>query len=387
MRVVVVTKIFPNSKEPLSAPFNRAQIEALSRSCHVEVCSAIPHVPLATVTGVPARSARLASLPARERVGGVEVTYVRQWYVPRIGSAVAVPLYLASLAPHLDAMKRADVVLATWAYPDGCAAVLAARALGKPCVVKVHGSDVNVLLARSAMARAIAARVLPRAEAVVAVSRALASKMEELGVPRARVHVVRNGVDSSLFFPRDRQGERRALGVAREARVVLFVGRLEPQKGLRELLDAFERVRVHVPEAMLAVAGDGVSRSEVEARVARWGDGSVARVLGALAQDEVARWLGACDVAVLPSWAEGTPNVVLEALASGRPVVATSVGGIPEVVDVRAGILVPPHDAAALARAIALALERTWDETLVHACGPRSWDESARALKDVLARH
>lgn len=381
MRVLVVTKVFPSSLEPLSAPFARLQIEALGRRCHVEVLAAIPHVPFARVLGIPARAAKLSRLPARERLGGVDVTYVRQLYVPRVGLAVAVPLYAASLLPHHEALRRADVVLATWAYPDGCAAALAARALGKPCVVKVHGSDVNVVLAKPAP-RAIAAGALAHADAVVAVSRPLAEEVVRIGVRRERVHVVANGVDTATFRPRDRADARRALGVDPEARVILYVGRLEPRKGTEDLMAAFERVRERVPEALLVLVGDGVSAPAARAHALRWG--TRGRVLGALPHEDVAEWMAACDVLTLPSWAEGTPNVVLEALASGRPVVATSVGGIPDVVDARAGILVPPRDARALADALVSALYASWDENEVRACGPRSWDESAAALEAVL---
>jgi glycosyltransferase involved in cell wall biosynthesis len=382
MRVVVVTKIFPSSLEPLSAPFNRHQLGELARCCDVEVLAAIPHVPFARALSVPERAARLARLPVRERVHGVDVTYVRQLYVPRVGLSVAVPLYLASLRPHRDRLLAADVILATWAYPDGCASVLAAHALGKPCAVKVHGTDVNVVL-RSGAARRIAARVLPGADALVAVSRPLADELVQLGVARERVHRVANGVDSSMFFPRDRAEERASLDVPADARVVLFVGRVEPQKGIAELVDAFERVRRRVPNTMLVLVGDCAPRSAVLARVARWG--ASVRLLGPLPQQSVASWMGACDVLALPSWAEGTPNVVLEALASGRPVVATRVGGIPDVLnDDRAGLLVPPRDVRSLADALVSALHAAWDENAVRACGPRSWQDSAAALREVL---
>ena len=110
---------------------------------------------------------------------------------------------------------------------------------------------------------------------------------------------------------------------------------------------------------------------------------------GARPLKEVAQWLAACDVFTLPSWQEGTPNVVLEALASGRPVVATRVGGIPDVLpDPQAGRLVPARDAASLADAIAVTIERARRGELaperMRALGPKSWNESADALADVL---
>jgi glycosyltransferase involved in cell wall biosynthesis len=382
MRVVVVTKIFPSSLEPLSAPFNRLQIGELATRCDVEVLAAIPYVPFARALSIPERAARLSRLPARERTHGVDVTYVRQLYVPRVGLPVAVPLYLASLHPHRDRLRAADVVLATWTYPDGCAAVLAARALGKPCVVKAHGTDVNVVLRRGA-ARRVAARVLPLADAAVVVSRPLGEELVRLGVPRARVHRVANGVDATVFYPRDRAEARARLAIPSDARLVLYVGRLEPQKGIDDLLQAYDAVRARVPRAMLTLIGDGVSAHDVRTRVAR--HGSSVRLLGPLPQAQVAEWMGACDVLALPSWAEGTPNVVLEALASGRPVVATRVGGVPDVLrDDRAGLLVPARDAGALTNALVHALLVTWDEDAVHACGPRSWRESAAALYEVL---
>lgn len=380
MRVAVVTKIFPSSLEPESAPFNRQQIAELARTCDVQVLAAIPYFPLAKATGVPARAARLAALPARERVHGIDVTYVRQLYVPRVGLPAAVPLYRASLAPHRDALRSADVVLATWAYPDGCAAVLEAKALGKPCVVKVHGTDVNDVLHRRSV-RAIAARVLPQADAIVAVSRPLAAELEALGVDRERIHLVHNGIDASLFAANERARARQVLGLPQDERMILFVGRLEERKGIFDLLDAFERMRSRV-DARLVLVGDGAAASRVRAAAGR---GRI-RAVGARPHDEVARWMGACDVLVLPSWMEGTPNVVLEALSCGRPVVATRVGGIPDVLsDDRAGMLVPPRDPAALADAVVSALHREWDENAVRACGPRTWTESAASLREVLA--
>jgi glycosyltransferase involved in cell wall biosynthesis len=379
MRIAVVTKIFPSSLEPDSAPFNRQQFAELARTCEVEVLAAIPHVPFARVTGLPARAARLAALPPCERMHGIDVTYVRQLYVPRVGLALAVPLYCASLSAHREVLRRADVVLATWAYPDGCAAVIEARTLGKPCVVKVHGTDVNDVLRRP-LVRHIASLVLPEADAIVAVSRPLASELEHLGVPRERIHLVNNGVDASLFAATERARARHLLGLPQDERVLLFVGRLEERKGIFDLLDAFERVRRRI-DSRLVLVGDGAATARVRA-AAR---GGRVRVVGARPHDEVARWMAASDLLVLPSWMEGTPNVVLEALASGRPVVATRVGGTPDVLsDDRAGILVPPRDPAALADAIVSALHREWDETAVRACGPRTWAESAAALQEVL---
>jgi teichuronic acid biosynthesis glycosyltransferase TuaC len=382
MRVLAITKIFPNSREPLSAPFNRQQFAELAKLCELTVLAAIPYVPLAGVTRVPARAGKLASLPASERVAGIETHYLRQLYVPKVGLSVAVPLYLASLGPYRRLVRGADVVFATWAYPDGCAAVLFAHVLSKPCVVKVHGTDVNDVLQRAAV-RAVASRILPRAEAMVAVSNPLAEELGRLGVLRERIHLVRNGVDAGLFSPRDRGEARRALELPQGGPLILFVGRIEPAKGAPELVEAFAQVRAARPDAMLALVGDGAWAERARSEGRAFGPSFL--LPGVRPLPEIARWMAACDVFVLPSHAEGTPNVVLEALASGRPVVATRVGGIPDVLaDPRAGLLVPPKDSRALAEALLAALSRSWDAAEVHSCGPTSWDESARSLYRVL---
>jgi glycosyltransferase involved in cell wall biosynthesis len=99
--------------------------------------------------------------------------------------------------------------------------------------------------------------------------------------------------------------------------------------------------------------------------------------------DDVAVWMAAADLITLPSYMEGCPNVVLEALASGRPVVATNVGGIPEILSDEYGRLVPPRDAGALAQALASVLDRTWDAETISAHGSRSWETVAAELLKV----
>jgi glycosyltransferase involved in cell wall biosynthesis len=389
MRVLAITQIWPNSVEPLSSSFNLQQFKCLAGKCDLTVLAAVAYVPGAGLLGRmdrPPRPALLDRLPARELIGGIETHYMRQLYVPKIGVPVAVPLYLASLAPYRKLLADADVLLGTWGYPDGCAVVLAARALGKPCAVKVHGSDLNVIAKRPS-ARAVLRHVLPRAHAMVSVSEALSDELEGLGVPRPRIHLVANGVNTDLFAPRDKGEARRALGLSPTAAVVTFVGRLEPQKGVGELLEAIPRVRARIGDVVFVLIGEGEWTERVKKEAAASNGAIVAP--GARPLKEVAQWLAASDVLTLPSWMEGTPNVVLEALASGRPVVATRVGGIPDVLaDPGAGRLVPARDARALADALGVTIERVRRGELpperMRALGPKSWDESAGALFDVL---
>lgn len=380
MRVLAITKIFPNALEPLSAPFNRQQFAALREHCDLEVLATIPWFPGAGLMRKWSSAGRLADVPASEEIAGIAVKHPRTLFVPRLAHVTWGPLYAASLAPALLPYRgKVDVVLGSWAYPDGFAAVIAAKLLGVPSVIKLHGSDINQN-AQLPGPRRLLQWALPQAAHVVAVSKALAREVEQLGV--TRVSVVMNGVDSELFKPGDRAAARAALGIPADAQLALYVGNLKPEKGVAELARAWPAVARQLPHAELAVVGGGPLADDMKQHA-----GERARFLGPLKHEQIPQWLAACDLLVLPSHMEGTPNVALEALASGRRIVATRVGGTPDVVNsATLGALVPPKDVAALANALTSELPRAYDPDEVARLGARGgWAASAAALYQILA--
>jgi glycosyltransferase involved in cell wall biosynthesis len=381
MRVLAITKIFPNQAEPLSAPFNRQQFTALARRCELEVLATIPWFPGSGLVARWSSAGKLAQVPRREQIAGIEVRHPRTLFVPRLAHATWGPLYAASIAPGLLRYRgKVDVVLGSWAYPDGFAAVVAARLLGVPCVVKLHGSDINVM-AKLSGPRRQTAWALSRAARVVAVSRALADEVVALGVPRDRVAIVMNGVDPALFHVRDRAAARAELGLP-AGPLALYVGNLKPEKGVLDLAGAWAQVVRELPGARLAIVGGGPLRAELEAALP-----PQATLVGAQPLAQIPVWMAACDVLVLPSHIEGMPNAVLEALACGRRVVASAVGGVPDLIQSDAvGTLVPPHTPDALAAALTQALRTPYTPDAVARQGAHGgWEASAAALHAVLA--
>jgi glycosyltransferase involved in cell wall biosynthesis len=169
---------------------------------------------------------------------------------------------------------------------------------------------------------------------------------------------IRNGIDLGADgHPGDPAAWKRARGIRDDCRVAVTVCRLEPQKAPLTLLEAFTSALREHPEWHLAWAGDGSLRTSAEATAARLGIGSRVHFLGSV--DDIPSLLRASDLFLLASRWEGTPMAVMEAQAAGLPVVATAVGGIPELVEEgETGLLVPPDDPAAFAGAIrALALD------------------------------
>jgi glycosyltransferase involved in cell wall biosynthesis len=282
-----------------------------------------------------------------------------------------------STVARLHRRVRFDVINGHWLDPDGCVSIRLGRRLGIPVVLTAMGSDVNLLLEdRRARPRIVGA--LARADAVTAKSAMLKARIVEQGILPERVAVIRNGVDMCRFTVRDRAASARSLGLPAGERRVLFVGKLAPVKGVRSLLEAAARLVSATDGPSLYLVGEGSERAACERMVRDSGIGSRVRFAGAEHPDRIPLWLGAADVLCLPSLDEGCPNVVLEALASGRPVVASRVGGVPELLSPEAGLMVRAGDATALADALARALARRWDPWTLrrHVLG-RSWAHAA----------
>ena len=278
------------------------------------------------------------------------------------------------LLPYVRAAKP-DVILNYWLYPEGYSAVRVGRTLGIPVVVGAIGSDIRTRTDRWTIH--FVREAMKNAAAVVTVSEELRQRAIGMGVPSEKITSIRNGCDTSVFFPGDRDEARREVGFAGDAELILYAGNLIESKGLGELMEAFVGVLASRPRAVLAIAGQGEFGEVLTSRAAAAGARDRVLMLGRQKAEGVASWMRASDVFCLPSYSEGCPNVVVEALSCGRPVVATSVGGVPELVDERGGILVAPRGAAQVREALDAALGRQWDRDRIAAACRRSWEEVA----------
>lgn len=386
LRVLAITRIFPNRLEPLACPFQRRQFVALSKYADLTVVTGIPTFPGARRLASQARVGRLCHLPERDIIDGLPVIHARIPYLPRIGPALSAlngPLYAAGLLPYRrEFEQRFDIILGAFLFPDAWAAGKMAEWLGLPYVVKAHGTDANVT-ARSPWIAPLIRNTLQKARAAIAVSRPMVDSLIALGASPDTVHFVPNGVDREMFAPRDKFAVRTKLGWSLHNKFLLFVGRLEQEKGLFELIDAYRHVRsTSLSPTSLVIAGEGSLQNRLAQHTRDMPD---VVYTGARPPEEIASFLGACDLLVLPSWAEGTPNVVLEALAAGKPIVASHVGGIPDLVcQGKNGRLVPPKNVPLLVDALRTALAHSWDENEIAQTAPPDWNHSGARLFDVL---
>lgn len=381
LRVLIVTNLFADPFNASRATFNQQQFARLAQ--HLDVTVMVP-VSWLEIVRQPLAYRRLKR-EASQRWPFAD--YVPFWYVPRVGRRLhAVFLFLSLMLQRLPTLLwgRWDCLFGSWGYPDAVAVAAIAAITRTPMIAKVHGSDVNVFTQEPARRRQIR-WALRRARHVVAVSQALADRLAELGVDAGRTTVLYNGVDPTRFHPVPRDQARRELGYADDDRIILFVGNVQASKGCAELLQAFAQLRTRVPHLKLVFVGAGPLQRSLMEQGRALGVGDDLRFAGRLPHEQIVRWFGAADVFCLPSHAEGVPNVVLEAMACGTPVVATRVGGVPEVLPAYAGSMVPPRDASALAEALFTALGTEWDRPRItgHA---RSfdWDTNVARLRALI---
>ena len=376
----MVTSSYPKFPGDVTAPFIESIAEAVAERGHgVDVL--LPHHPElrrppGRVRFFPYRYAPRDALAVWGYASSLEADVRVKPLVYALLPLVALALR-AELSRRLTAV-RYDVVHAHWVVPNAALGFDIVRAHGVPLVISLHGSDV-FLAERLWPARVLARAAFAAAGAVSACSTELAGRAERLGADPSRTHVVPYGVDVAAFAPRAADPALRArFAIPQDALLVVGVGRLVEKKGFRFLVEAAARVRgVH-----LLLVGDGDLRGGLEAEARRLG--APVTFAGALEREEVQCVLAAADVVAVPSVVDsagnvdGLPNVLLEALASGRPVVASAVAGIPDVVESGVnGVLVEPADPAALAAAIE-ALARD-PETRVR-LGRAARERAARAL-------
>ena len=247
---------------------------------------------------------------------------------------------------------RPDILHSTLFHPNLLASAAARRAGVRALVLAQRGSyEHNLPLPLPALWRALARRAARRADVLIVNSEAAAAEERAAGVPAAKIVTIPNGVASTD----GRATSRTDLGLPGDGPLVVCVGRLEPVKGHRVLLDAWPEVVARHPQAKLAVLGDGSLGADLRARAQRAG---IADSVAWLGERPAAPYIAAADLLVQASLSEGMPNAVLEAMARGIGVVATRVGGTPELLaDGATGTLVPADDASALAAAITRMLD------------------------------
>ncbi len=349
MNLLTYTTLYPSAVSPQHGIFveNRLRRIVATGEASARVVAPVPWFPF---TGdVFGRYGTLARFDTVEERFGIEIDHPRYLSIPKVGMNLA-PwlLYRGTVDRVRRHVGEAGAVLidAHYFYPDGVAAAMIGRVLGRPVVITARGSDINLIADHAGPRRQILAAARQSA-AVIAVSDALRRRMIDIGIDERRIHVLRNGVDLEMFSPVPGDQARAMLGIERPAMVA--VGNVLSTKGQ----DIAVRALTLIPDIDLVVVGAGPQEREFQRLAGQLGISDRVRFAGRIPQAELKYWFSAAEFSVLASVREGWPNVLLESMACGTPVIASNVGGVPEIIaSPEAGRIMAQRTPEALAAAV-----------------------------------
>ena len=389
LRTLLFSTLYPSSARPVHGIFVETRLRELLKGGGVEtrVVAPVPWFPSTDPRW--GEYERMARTPEAETRHGVPVLHPRYLLLPKVGMTLApFAMAAASIGPIRRLIAEGfdfDLIDAHYYYPDGVAAALIARQLGKPLTITARGTDLN-LIPRYAVPRRMMQWAAGQAQASIGVCSALVDVLRGWQVDPTRLHVMRNGVDLERFRPLPREECRRELVVQGEP-LLLSVGLLIERKGHHLVIEALARLRQQLPGARLVIVGEGEERARLQALVDSLGLREAVQLAGAVPNDQMARWYSAADLLVLASSREGWANVLLESMACGTPVVASRIWGTPEVVaQPVAGTLFDPRTAEALAAAVSAQWQSMPERQAVRAYAQGfGWEATSRAQRELFS--
>lgn len=383
LHLLTFTNLYPNRVQPRHGIFVEQRLRKLLNTGRVQatVIAPVPWFPSANPRF--GKYAVFAAVPARERRHGIDVLHPRYPVIPLFGAPLAPALMAACVQRTVRRLiaggTPVDLIDAHYFYPDGVAAVMIGKLVGRPVVVTARGSDLNVL-GEEFLPRCWIRWAQRSAAACVTVSDALKRKLVELGASDESVTVLRNGVDLDMFHPVNAEQARRSIGM--DGEIMLAVGNLIRLKGQHVAISALRELA----NVKLVIVGGGEMRDDLERLAQRLGVADRVLFAGDVPQDDLGAYYSAATCSVLLSEHEGMPNVVLESLACGTPVIATRVGGIPEVINgSAAGILLDERTPAALVAAFReLRAARPAREATRRHAEQFDWEDTTRGQEMLL---
>ncbi|PKL67786.1 MAG: glycosyl transferase family 1 [Methanobacteriales archaeon HGW-Methanobacteriales-1] len=284
-----------------------------------------------------------------ENIQSLEGIHVESATAPNIKGLRGMIFSLTGTIKLVQMVRENDINLihAHYLSPPGLIGLMASMITGVPFCVTIHGSDV-FLLSSNRILRPIFKLILNHALGVFVVSEAVKDKVLELEIPKLeqKIKITWNGVDTNRFNPQNKGKLRKELGIEDDEQIILFVGNLVAQKGVKHLLRAKKLME---EPSKLVIVGGGPLLQELKG-MAEYEDQKSVIFTGS--RSDIEQLIPDADVVVLPSVSESFGIALLEGMASGKPVVATNVGGIPELVNEDVGILVEPKNPVALAEAL-----------------------------------
>lgn len=378
IKVLLFSSLYPSSVRPLHGIFVETRLRHLLSSGLIEICVVAPVPWFPFISSRFIEWSKYPKTPLQEIHHNIYVAHPRYLLFPKIGMSIA-PFMMALFSlPMILKIHREfnfDLIDAHYYYPDGVAANLIASWFKKPFIVTARGTDLN-LIPNFSIPRQLIRWTANKANASIAVCRALSNILNELCINSNKTHILRNGVDLNLFYPIDRVFARNSLGIKSCFSWLLSVGHLIDRKGHDIVIESL----VNLPDVHLAIIGEGQLLLQLKSLAFSLGLAERVHFIGSVPQAELAVWYSAADILVLCSSREGWANVLLEAMACGTPVIASNIWGTPEILQNQvAGKLLFERTPSSLAKCIEELLSQYPDRSNVRAYAEGfSWDDTTK---------
>jgi glycosyltransferase involved in cell wall biosynthesis len=321
--------MFPNKEKPNFGVFVKERIKSIAEKVETTIVAPVPHFPLIHLME---KYSHTKNIRDNEEIDGLHVYHPRYLLIPRLFKYLDGLLYYISLNRFfVDILQKGnhDILDFHWVYPDAYAGLRWARLYKKKIVVTIRGNE-SICYSEKSLRKRILIDTLRSVDHIIAVSNDMKNKVvNEYGVDGKKVTVIPNGIDNHKFSAYDKQKARIKCNLDPGKRYVLSLCRLSEEKGLEHLFRAFSLL--DEPDLNLLVVGDGPLHKQLKSLANELNINDKVSFLGEVPHEEVCCWYNAADVYCLPSLWEGCPNVVIESIACGTPVVATDVGGVPDM--------------------------------------------------------
>ena len=380
MRILFVSSQFPNSLQPELGVFSSHIVREMSFIAEIKVIAPIPSVGQLKFIDRFKKYKTDLPIPFIEITEGIMVYHPKYFAVPGMGFIHHITM-ISALEPLVKKIHdewKIDVVNCHWLFPDGVALQHVCNKYGIPIMLTALGCDLNKYI-KSILRKRPIRQALIHSNKVSVLNRQMFDTCVKLGVPSHKIAIVPNGVDLCTFSIRDRKSCRTKLGFQSDAQIVLFVGSLVEVKNVDTLLRSFKLVTDGHKNVKLVLIGSGYLYDALVNLSNSLGICQYVNFIGQIPHEQLVDWMNAADCLCLPSIREGHPNVMMEALACGIPVVASSIGSIPDFINRANGCLIKdPANYNEIAEMLLLCLSTIYEKNTIRStvCS-NSWSKCA----------
>lgn len=358
IRVLILSHIYPNKMYPYYGCFIHNQTKyILKAGCQVRVISPSPYAP--KILWFRPKWESYGFSGAYDKIDKVPVYYPRYILPPgKWGHSLSCFTMYCGIYKFIHSLIKEfkpNILHAHTATADGYVGLILKRKYDLPLICSLRGSDINLYPYRDKLTMLLTKKVISEADQIVSVSHAIKTAAEVIAKPKRSIKVVYNGCDFKLFSYSEEKRTliRNKLGISRNAKIIIFVGKITKNKGIFDLITAFKKLSSKYTRLHLIIVGYGPEYDALEKLLSFNNFNKKVHLVGRQPQRIIHNYLSAADVFVLPSYDEGLPNALLEAMSCGLPVIATKVGGIPEAIeDRKSGILINSKDVESISKAI-----------------------------------